>query len=259
MNDIYNNCLITLDENKYSFRYLENIKGISGTELVLLSSYMGNNDFECTYCFSNFGAMISDNENGNNLFFVPNPDMILQVSDDEFLVSFRCSLEEFQFQHLYYNRDEFSMNVKYVKKYSSVDFGNIRLKNNLVIIEEDDNVTIYNYKTSKNLELGDIKIIDSSLLDDNSCVLCKIDIRERETIIFAVNSELLEFDSFYSKLQNRYIKVIDDKEIGFSDRFTITLENEIYKYLEYIEEYEEFMINKKIDRVCKKLIKNNRV
>lgn len=259
MNNIYNNCLMTLNENKYSFRYLENIKGISGTELVLLSSYRGNNSLDCTCLSTNFGVVISDKEIDNNLFFVPNPDMILQVSDNEFLVSFRSSDNDFQFQHLYYNRDELSMNVKYVKKYSSVDLGNIRLKNNLVIIEEDGNVAFYNYKTGKSLELSDIKIIDSSLLDDNSCVLCKIDIRERESIIFVVNSEVLEFDSFYSKLQNRYIKVIDDKEINFRERFAITLENEIYKYLEYIEEYEEFMINKKIDRVCKKLIKNNRV
>ena len=258
MNCICNNCLMTLNDKKYSFRYLENVKGMSGTELVLLSC-LGNNSLDTSYLTSNFGAVIIDKERNVNLFFVPNPDMILQVEDDEFFVSFHSSDNKCVFQHLYYNKDKSKMNVKYAKKYSSVGFSDIRIKNDLVIIKDDKGIIIYNYKNNKSLELINTKVIDNKQLDDDSCLLCKIDIREIETIVFAINSKSLEFDRIYSTMQSRYIQIVEDKSISFKERVTVTLEKEVYKYLEYIEEYEEFMMSKKIDRVCKRLIKNNRV
>ena len=47
MNNIYNNCLITLDEKKYSFQYLDKYEKITGIDLII---YYGNKmkDIETT-------------------------------------------------------------------------------------------------------------------------------------------------------------------------------------------------------------------
>ena len=56
-------------------------------------------------------------------------------------------------------------------------------------------------------------------------------------------------------MQDRYISVIDGNE-PFATRFGLTLEKEVYKYVEYIEEITEQEYNNKLYAVQKKLTKS---
>lgn len=238
MNKIYNdNCLVKLNEERFYFH-----------------SFVLNGKLY---------AMVSDKVSFKPIVRGIEPLMILEVLDDEILVNWNLGENRFKFQHLCFDRDNGEVVTKYEKEYAvlsnedNVLDDKIKFKSNLVIIEEENNITIYNYKNNKNLVLNKFEIVNCDALDSDY-LIGKIDVRNGESVIFNIDSESLDVDRIYSVMQDRFIKVDDDRNLDLRLRMLVTLENEIYPDLERVEEFNEYMCDKKVYRACKKLIKSNK-
>lgn len=179
-----------------------------------------------------------------------------KIKEDEFLICLDFENGVTKFQHLYFDRKNKDVLVKYTREYIRLNDNDIKFNGNLVILDEFDRAIIYNYDNGNSFVVNNYEIMNANNLDKES-VIIKSDIRSGESIIFSVDSEILDVDRIYSVMQDRFIPVIKDGTKSLEERMSITLRNEIYHYLEYIEDFEKQFRNKKITRACKKLIKKH--
>lgn len=179
-----------------------------------------------------------------------------KIKEDEFLICLDFENGVTKFQHLYFDRKNKDVLVKYTREYIRLNDNDIKFNGNLVILDEFDRAIIYNYDNGNSFVVNNYEIMNANNLDKES-VIIKNDIRSGESIIFSVDSEILDVDRIYSVMQDRFIPVIKDGTKSLEERMSITLRNEIYHYLEYIEDFEKQFRNKKITRACKKLIKKH--
>ena len=226
-----NNCLVMIDENKYDL-------------------YLANEQDNNVYIY--------DKENKKiNILNNTTIDVLLQINENEFLAGFVLENNKAKFAHLFRDEKSGKFTFKYNKIYNKLDNNNFLISDDVVIIREEAKTTIYNYKNNKTLELNDLQIIGTTKELENTYLNGIIPVGNLETLVMCINVKNLEFDRFYSTMQDRYISVIDGEE-PYKHRLGLTLEKEVYKYAEYIEEITEYEHNNKIYNAQKKLIKNKK-
>ena len=199
-------------------------------------------------------------EEKNKLFFVDgklkktfnDPKIFFQINKYEFLVVLKEENGSFKFKHLRYNiylKDFVSL----FEKECEENADNLIIRDNVVIIYNNGVTTIYNYKENKNFSFEDMEVLDCEDFADNKYLSANIKIGNIERLLMYIDADSLEFGEFYSVLQDRYIKVIENEKLDFKQRLGVTLEKEVYKYVEYIEEYEAEMVSRQVQSAYKRL------
>ena len=181
--------------------------------------------------------------------------VLFQISEKEFLVSFKQINGKNKLQHLEYDEENLMLSARYELVYDDSNDNNFLISKNVIVVRDNEKTTLYNYKKRKSFSFEDLQIIGIRQKISNTYLVGNIKIGNVEKIIMYIDNDSLEFGEFYSTLQDRYIKVIEDEGLDFRNRLGITLEQEIYKYVHYIEEYEEEMSSRNMINVCKKLEK----
>ena len=89
-----------------------------------------------------------------------------------------------------------------------------------------------------------------------------INIENADTLTLLINSNTLEFNGFYSNLQDRYIAIKRNKDNNFIDDYNQTLEKEILTYIRILKQQEIFyqeQSNQKAEQILQKyLTKKNK-
>lgn len=177
---------------------------------------------------------------------------LFQINEKEFIVSYRQHDGTNKLKHLKRDEDSLMLPSVFDKVYNDSD-NNFLISHNVVIVKTDNETTIYNYKSGSVLSVENLQIIGTRIIDNNAYLIASIKVGNIEKLIMYIDSNNLEFGEFYSMLQDRFISVIDNKELDFRSRLGIALEKEVYKYVEYLEEYEQEMDSRKMTAICKKL------
>ena len=107
MNKIFNdNCLIEFNEEKYSF-------------------------YSCMW-EGKLRVLVHDKNSLKPIIKGAEPTMILETLDDEFLIAWNCGENKFKFQHIYFDRKNQKVIVKFEKEYNTLNNEDqIRFKKNL--------------------------------------------------------------------------------------------------------------------------------
>lgn len=230
MNKIFNdNRLIEFNEEKYSF-------------------------YSCMW-EGKVRVLVHDKNSFKPIIKGTEPTMILEALDDEFFIAWNCGKNKFKFQHIYFDRKNQKVIVKFEKEYNTLNNEDrIRFKKDLIILEGLDETTIYNYKNNKCVELDSFKILNIEM-PNNDDLVGMMNIRNYESIVFCIDSENLNIDKFYSVMQQQFIPVIQDNSLTLKLRLFTTLNNEVYTYLEEIDAMQENLHSMRVVNACKKLVK----
>lgn len=231
--EIWPACPITYDEKKYNYK-IETI-----------------------------AVKVFEKETGNTIFCILSPTFIKQIKDNEFIVHYPDSLESdvFHLKHLEYQETTKNLKVIYQKEYQPKrSAGRIKEIDDLFFLESWLETTLYNAKTKKELTLEDSKIKEQLEENGEISLIGTVKIEEKDVLKMIIDQETLEFDGFYSRLQDRYIP-IKKQSNNFLENYNDTVEEEIIKYLELLEiqekDYNE-RNNQKAILVLKKHLTNKK-
>lgn len=222
------NCLIMIDENEYKVNLL---RGEQNSMYIL-----DKGSQKYLMClFSNLHALF-------------------QINEKEFIVSYKEHDGTYKLKHLKSDEKSLMLPSVFEKAYNNSD-NNFLISHNVVIVKNNNETTVYNYKSGNVLSIENLNIIGTKMIDEKFYLIANIKVGNIENLVTYIDANSLEFEEFYSMLQDRFVKVIEDKNLDFRNRLGMTLENEVYKYVEYIEAYEEETLSEKIIAICKKLEK----
>ena len=231
MKKMINNCLIEFNEVRYNFY-----------------SYMWDGKLR---------VLINDKDSLNPILKGIQPIILKEFLEAEFLVLWDCDNNEFKFQHLSFDKKNKKVTTKFEKKYKALNKDDaIMFKKDLVMLNGINENTIYNYKNSKNVELDKFDVVTLDGADENG-LIGKVNFGDYESIMFNIDGETLEIDNIYSVMQEKFIPVIKDKNLNLNMRLFVTLENEIFSYLENVKQLQKQLYDTRLDNACKKLVKKN--
>lgn len=200
---------------------------------------------------------ILDKKNNTIILEVTYPVIVKQVSDNEFITVDKSPKEEdymFVFRHIQYEEESMTSEIIYEKEYKSKSIvGKIRLVDDIAIMESYLETSLYNYKTRKSLTLESSTI----LKDENEekpelqfpylkypFLIGRVNIEEKDLLTMYIDKETLEFDGFYSRVQDRIIPVNQDNSHRFEENYKDTMQIEVIKYLRLLEEIKNYYEDK---------------
>ena len=145
------------------------------------------------------------------------PVIIKQVADNEFIVveSLSDKLDyQYILKHIQYNGETKMSQTIYRSKYKSKNLDEeIRLIDDLFILEGYLDTTIYNPKTRKSLTLTNTKIIEQPAHLKSNYIISQTNIEGKDYLTMCLNKDTLESEQLYSRLQDRVIpitKILDN-------------------------------------------------
>lgn len=108
--------------------------------------------------------------------------------------------------------------------------------------KHDQTTTLYNCKSGKYFEDDNLKVVKTTLDNNEEYFLGIKTVREggvTDELTMLINPDSLEADGFYSKLQDRYIKIKENDGITFDKDYNVrlveTLVEEVYPYLAILD------------------------
>lgn len=253
--------LITRQLHLFLLKYINKKEGkiMLKSDIIWNSTPIIYNDQKYTYKLSSDGYIKLLNKNTNQTIFnIYSPIFIKEIRPDEFIVVYPFSEKsDYQFilTHIKNNK------VVYEKQYTSKSIiGEITEINNIYIMEGFLETTLYNTINNKSLTLEDTEITEIKNKELKSTYLqgdmdVDIDLDKKDHLTMYINTSTLEFDGFYSELQDRFISIIKNKTNTFKDNLNITIEQEVLKYIEILEEYENLYHHQRIKKATQILSK----
>ena len=193
---------------------------------------------------TNYGIVrISDKQNDTTICCILLPDMIKQITENEFITIYPKEIGKdyvFLFQHIKYDNFTKKTNIIFEQEFKSKSsvLATYQEIDGIFIIEEYLRTTIYNAKNKKSLILEDSKITKLNDDDEKHYLKGVIDIEGKDILTMYIDKNTLEFEEFYSQEQGRIIPIIKEGN-DFLTNYSSTLEKEVVKYLELLELYQE--------------------
>lgn len=216
------------------------------TELIWETTPIIYNDKKYSYeILENGHVKLFDKQTNNPIFNVYSPIFIKEIKTDEFIVVYPASDKtDYQFilQHIKYDN---LPKILYQQQYTSKkSIGEISSKKDVYIMEGFLETTLYNTTTNKSITLENTEITEiknkelkDTYLQGNMDI--DVDLDEKDHLTMYIDLSILEFNGFYSELQDRFIPIIPKENHCFLENFNITLQKEVLKYIEILEEYEK--------------------
>lgn len=169
------------------------------------------------------------------------PIFIKEIRPDEFIIVYPSSIKigyEFILQHQ--KQDKIIYQKKYIAKSK---FGEITQIDDIYLLEGFFETILYNTITNKEVILENTKVTEVMEKELTEKYLQgKMDIvttfKEQDNLFMYINTDTLEFNGFYSELQDRFIPIIINKDKTFKENLTITINEEVIKYIKLLENHE---------------------
>ncbi len=195
-----------------------------------------------------------DKKTGTIIFEGECPSLIRQIKDHEFIIIDvkTANPEEsypqrnYFFKHLQYNEENQTTQVIYEHKYQPQNYlGTIKNIEDIYIIGSLLETTLYNVNTKKELTLENATITEEKDEDGHIHLVATIEIENRlelsniDILTLIVEKDTLEFDGFYSRLQQRYIPLIQ-KNNDFKLNYKQTVSAAVLYYLYQLEQQEQY-------------------
>lgn len=207
---------------------------------------------------------IKEKKTNNTIFSILSPILIDQITENEFITAaYKNKIPDnnFVFQHLYYDNNTNHIKQLFVTSYQSPS-QKITTINHLYLLNEYTKTIIYNPIQKKSLILETTNITEFPLQETTPYLKAIINIENADTLTLLINSNTLEFNGFYSNLQDRYIAIKRNKDNNFIDDYNQTLEKEILTYIRILKQQEIFyqeQSNQKAEQILQKyLTKKNK-
>lgn len=235
---------ITYDKNKYSYEIVDKTIG----DFRLFEKNMNQTIFYSSYI-----------------------TMLEQINTNEFVVIYPEDGKldsEVIFEHFCYNEQNKKTKTIFKQKYNAKSTINpseqIRKVNDVYVLDGFLDTTIYNPKTRKNLSLEKLEIFNESYTDNqqkhyligNITIEVDNDYYFKDNLTMYININTLEFNGFCSRIQGeRFIPIIKNTNKDFITNYNDTVEEEVVKYLELLEEQEEHYQEQSLKKAKQILIK----
>ena len=140
-------------------------------------------------------------------------------------------------------------NIIYKQDFTELDLPNIIIRDTFILEnipynsdKHDQTTTLYNCKSGKYFRDSNLKVVKTTLDNNEELLLGTKTITEGETtdkLTMLINPDSLEADGFYSQLQDRYIKIKENDGITFDKDYNVrlveTLVEEVYPYLTILD------------------------
>ncbi len=188
---------------------------------------------------------------GTTIFKGKYPSLIKQINKNEFIINDReTTNRSCLFKHLLYNEEKQNIEVIFKHKYEGKNYlGTINILDDIYIMESLLETALYNANTKKELTLRNTTITLENDEEGKIDLIATIKIKkdsEEDVLTAIIDKDTLEFDGFYSRLQQRYIPLIQENN-DFKLNYVQTVNQEVLYYLYRIEQQEQYY-NQESDR-----------
>ena len=186
-----------------------------------------------------------------------------QIKENELIsISYDKEKEIYEFNHL---KDDI---IIFHKLFT--EFDKMKVNDNIFVLEnKNENFTIvYNSDDSNYFGLEDFTVVDNNIIKDKneeSYLLGTLKVNCNETldeVMFLLNLKTMQTNGFYSKLQDRYIKVKTNDGTAIDKIYEVllieTIVDDIYRYVETLDKERSQKEKEKFKVIMKTLLDNEK-